>query len=41
MCLWHALPEGWESMSYPDFLHERRKRIAMVIRDGFKTLCEA
>lgn len=41
MCLWHALPEGWEGMSYPDFLHERRRRIAMVIRDGYKVLCQA
>lgn len=34
----HALPEGWESMSYEEFLKARRKLMASVIRDGFKTL---
>jgi hypothetical protein len=37
----HALPEGWEGMSYADSIQERRKRITRVIRDGFKVLCEA
>jgi hypothetical protein len=41
MCFWHALPDGWERMAYGDFLHERRKRLAQVIRNGFKVLCEA
>jgi hypothetical protein len=41
MSFWHALPDGWEVMAYPDFLQERRKRIAQVIRAGFKVLCES
>ncbi len=41
MSYWHALPEGWEGMSYTDFIQERRKRIAKVIRDGFKVLGQA
>jgi hypothetical protein len=40
MSYWHALPNEWEAMSYPEFLHERGKLMAKVIRDGFKTLCE-
>jgi len=35
---WHALPEAWETMTYEDFLKERRSRIAQVIRDGFESL---
>lgn len=35
---WHALPAGWESMSYDDFLAQRRKLIALVVRDGFHAL---
>lgn len=41
MSFWHALPDGWEVLAYPDFLQERRKRIAQVIRAGFKVLCES
>ena len=41
MSYWHALPEGWEGMSYTDFIQDRRKRIAKVIRDGFKVLGQA
>ncbi len=37
---WHALTQGWESMTYEDFLKLRRKAIAQVIRDGFQRLCE-
>lgn len=37
---WHALTQGWESMTYDDFLKMRRKAIAQVIRDGFQRLCE-
>lgn len=40
MLYWHALPEGWEQMEYEAFLQERRKRMAHVIRDGFRKLCE-
>ena len=35
---WHALPQGWESMDYPQFLAERRKLIAQVIRDAYASL---
>jgi len=32
---WHALPEGWETLEYNDFLAQRRRLIAQVVRDGF------
>ncbi|UUA87203.1 GmrSD restriction endonuclease domain-containing protein [Corynebacterium pseudogenitalium] len=32
---WHAIPEGWENMSYDEFLSNRRSLIAQVIRDAF------
>lgn len=35
---WHALPNNWHQMTYSDFLAERRKMIAQVIRNGFETL---
>ena len=35
---WHALPEGWEAMSYSEFLEARRPMIAEVIRDGYSRL---
>lgn len=38
---WHALRDGWEDMTYPDFLMERRKRIAAVTRAGFMRLQSA
>ncbi|MXX81445.1 MAG: DUF262 domain-containing protein [Chloroflexi bacterium] len=31
----HALPTGWQSMAYQDFLRERRQRMAELIRRGF------
>jgi hypothetical protein len=34
----HALPENWEAMAYPDFLEQRRKLMAAVIRKGFESL---
>lgn len=34
----HALPAGWEAMSYDSFLVERRKLMADIIRQGFETL---
>ena len=34
----HALPAGWESMAYADFLDERRRLMARVIRRGFESL---
>jgi hypothetical protein len=38
MMQWHALPEGWESMAYPEFLAARRKRIADVVRLAFASI---
>jgi hypothetical protein len=38
MRFWHALPDGWENMEYPEFLAARRKGIAQVIQTGFKVL---
>jgi hypothetical protein len=35
---WHALPPGWEHMDYFDFLRDRRKRIAQVVKAGFERL---
>ena len=35
---WHALPVGWESMDYNEFLIDRRKMIADVIKEGFAKL---
>jgi hypothetical protein len=32
---WHALPPGWEHMEYSEFLVERRRRMAEIIREGF------
>ena len=34
----HALPENWENMDYTDFLTERRKLMAAIIRRGFESL---
>jgi len=34
----HALPPSWHEMSYPDFLEQRRKMMAAVIRRGFESL---
>ena len=38
MYYWHALPVDWEKMSYSDFLVERRKRIALVIKDAYQKI---
>lgn len=38
MYRWHALPPEWEEMTYPDFLIERRRLMADVVRDAFETL---
>ena len=38
MYYWHALPENWENMNYNDFLTERRKRIALVVKDAYVAL---
>jgi hypothetical protein len=38
MCAEHALPLGWESMEYTEFLRERRRRMADIIRVAFRQL---
>lgn len=35
---WHALPENWQDMEYWEFVSQRRKLIATVVRDGFRVL---
>lgn len=35
---WHALPAGWETLAYDDFLSKRRELMAKVIRDAFARL---
>lgn len=40
MLYWHGLPDDWDSMEYEDFLTERQRGIARVIRDGFSRLWE-
>lgn len=38
MVEFHALPHGWETMNYGDFLKGRRVLMGTVIRRGFETL---
>jgi hypothetical protein len=38
LCAEHALPPGWESMDYEEFLRERRMRMADIIRVAFRQL---
>jgi hypothetical protein len=38
MCAEHALPLGWELMDYREFLLERRRRMADIIRVAFRQL---
>jgi hypothetical protein len=38
MCAEHALPPGWETMEYHEFLVERRRRMADIIRVAFRQL---
>ena len=38
MSEWHALPDNWWTMSYPEFLAARRPLIAGVIRAGYQKL---
>lgn len=38
MYYWHALSENWEQMDYFDFLNDRRKRIAQVVKDAYETI---
>lgn len=38
MYYWHALPDNWENMDYPDFLSKRRELMAGVIKDAYEQL---
>jgi hypothetical protein len=38
MYFWHGLPERWYELDYLDFLEERRRRMANVIRIAFEQL---
>jgi len=38
LCAEHALPLGWEVMGYEEFLRERRRRMADIIRVAFRQL---
>ncbi len=38
MHYWHALPDDWAQMAYQEFLEQRRRRMARVIRDAFASL---
>ena len=38
LCAEHALPLRWESMEYEEFLRERRRRMADIIRVAFRQL---
>lgn len=37
---WHALPDSWVTMAYPDFLETRRKLMAAVTHEGFRKLSD-
>lgn len=37
---WHALPDGWTTLDYDDFLHQRRVLMARVVHEGFKRLTD-
>lgn len=39
MYYWHALPDDWDAMGYNDFLIERRKKIAKLIKDAYQKIC--
>lgn len=38
MCAEHALPLSWERMDYDEFLRQRRRRMAEIIRVAFRQL---
>ena len=38
MYYWHALPDDWHELPYPEFLKKRRELISRVIRDAFEKL---
>lgn len=38
MRLYHAMPQNWENLEYPEFLDTRRKLMAEIVRKGFERL---
>lgn len=40
MRYWHALPDGWETMGYGEFLKKRRDMMAKVISDAYELLAK-
>jgi hypothetical protein len=38
---WHAIPSAWPNIDYETFLVERRKLIAMVVRDAYSKLLDS
>src|SRR6266536_3331451 len=37
---WHALPADWQTLTYQDFLAQRRHRMAMVVKEAFGLLAD-
>ena len=35
---WHALPVGWEQLSYSEFCDKRRRLIGQIVKEGFERL---
>ena len=40
MCETNAIPEGWTDMTYPQFLEQRRRLMAGIVRRGYEKLTE-
>lgn len=38
MYQWHGLPSNWYELDYKNFVNERKRRIALVIKSGFEKL---
>lgn len=38
MYQWHGLPSNWYELDYKDFVNERKRQIALVIKSGFEKL---
>ena len=39
-CSENALPIGFEKISYPDFLDQRRRLMAGIVKQAFEKLCQ-
>lgn len=39
-CTENALPENFENMAYPEFLEQRRKLMAQIVKKAYLKLCE-